>query len=187
MQIFYDLFPLFFFFIAYKFMGIYVATGVAIAASGIQVAYTRIRHKNYQTIQVVTCVMIVVFGGMTLALHNPIFIKWKPTMINWILAIVFIGSQYIGKQSVLQRMLHDKISAPQPVWSTLNTMWVCFFIFVGGLNLAVAYNVDTDTWVNFKVFGMLGLTLVFGIIQAMYLAKHVKVPVLSVEDKHVDP
>ncbi len=187
MQIFYDLFPLFFFFIAYKFMGIYVATGVAIAASVIQVAYTRIRHKNYQTIQVVTCVMIVVFGGMTLALHNPIFIKWKPTMINWILAIVFIGSQYIGKQSVLQRMLHDKISAPQPVWSTLNTMWVCFFIFVGGLNLAVAYNVDTDTWVNFKVFGMLGLTLVFGIIQAMYLAKHVKVPVLSVEDKHVDP
>ena len=187
MQVFYDLFPLFFFFIAYKFMGIYVATAVAIAASIIQVAYTRIRHKNYQIIQVVTCVMIVIFGGMTLALHNPMFIKWKPTMINWILAIVFIGSQYIGKKSVIERLLHDKITAPANVWRNLNTMWVSFFVFVGALNLAVAYSVDTDTWVNFKVFGMLGLTLVFGIIQAMYLAKHMKASALAVESKHVDP
>ncbi|MES2204784.1 MAG: septation protein A [Pseudomonadota bacterium] len=186
MQIFYDLFPLFFFFIAYKFMGIYVATGVAIAASVIQVVYTRIRHKNYQTIQVVTCVMIVVFGGMTLAFHNPVFIKWKPTMINWILAIIFIGSQHIGKQSVLQRMLHDKISAPAYVWRTLNTMWVSFFIFTGTLNLIVAYNVDTDTWVNFKVFGMLGLTFIFGVIQAFYLAKHIKTSGPAVENNHAN-
>lgn len=184
MQIFYDLFPLFLFFIAYKFLGIYAATAVAIAATIAQVAYTRIKHKEFQTIQVVTCVMIIVFGGMTIAFHNPIFLKWKPTMINWILAIIFIGSQYVGKQSVLERMLHDKISAPPYVWRTLNMMWVSFFIFVGALNIVVAYNVDTDTWVNFKVFGMLGLTLVFGIIQAMYLAKHVKTPVTAVEKSH---
>lgn len=174
MQIFYDLFPLFFFFIAYKFMGLYVATGVAMVACIIQVAYTRIRHKNYQPIQVVTCIMLVVFGGMTLALHNPIFIKWKPTMINGVLAIIFLGSQYIGKQSVLQHMLQSKITVPPHVWRTLNTMWVSFFIFIAGLNLVVAYSVDTDTWVNFKVFGMLSLTLIFGVIQAMYLAKYVK-------------
>ena len=186
MQVFYDLFPLFFFFIAYKFFGIYTATTAAIAASVIQVAYTRIRHKNYQIIQVVTCVMIVVFGGMTLALHNPIFIKWKPTMINWILAIVFIGSQYIGKKSVIERLLHDKITAPLNVWRTLNTMWVSFFLFAGTLNIIVAYNVDTDTWVNFKVFGMLGLTLVFGIIQAMYLAKHLKTALRTEETKYID-
>lgn len=181
MNIFFDLFPLFLFFIAYKFLGIYAATGVAIAATIAQVVYTRIKHKEFQIIQVVTCVMIIVFGGMTLAFHNPIFIKWKPTMINWILAIIFIGSHYIGKKSVIERLLHDKISAPSNVWRTLNMMWVSFFIFVGALNIAVAYNVDTDTWVNFKVFGMLGLTLVFGIIQAMYLAKHVKEPELARE------
>jgi intracellular septation protein len=184
MQIFYDLLPLFLFFIAYKFLGIYSATAVAIAATVAQVAYTRIRYKKYEMIQVVTCVMIVVFGGMTLILHNPIFIKWKPTMINWILAIIFLVSQYFRKKSIIESLLHEKIDAPQHVWKTLNTMWVSFFLFIGTLNIIVAYNVDTDTWVNFKVFGMFGLTLIFGLIQAMYLSNHLKTPTKVIEKNH---
>lgn len=172
MNIFFDLFPLLLFFLAYKFMGIYAATAVAIVASLIQVIYTRLKHKKFELIQVVTCVMILVFGSMTLILHNPVFIKWKPTMINWILALIFIGAQIFYKQPLLQHLLKNKVTADVKVWNALNAMWIGFFILVGGLNLFVAYTFDTDTWVNFKVFGMLGLTLVFGIIQAMYLSKH---------------
>lgn len=158
-------------------MGIYAATAVAIVASLCQVVYTRIRHKKFELIQVVACVMILVFGGMTLILHNPIFLKWKPTMINWILAVIFIGAQLFYKKSLLEHLLKNKVTAEKKVWYTLNTMWIIFFIFVGAVNLFVAYHFDTDTWVNFKVFGMLGLTLVFGIIQAIYLAKHAKTPI----------
>lgn len=153
-------------------MGIYAATAVAIIASIIQVIYTRLKLKKFELIQVVTCVMILVFGGMTLIFHNPIFIKWKPTMINWILAIIFISAQLFYKQPLLQHLLKNKVNAEPNVWQTLNIMWISFFIIVGGLNLFIAYKFDMNTWVNFKVFGMLGLTLVFGIIQAVYLSKH---------------
>lgn len=175
MNIFFDLFPLLLFFLAYKFMGIYTATGVAIVASIIQVTYTRIKHKKFELIQVVTCVMIVIFGGMTLILHNPLFIKWKPTMINWLLALIFIVAQLFYKQPLLQHLLKNKVTAEKKVWNVLNTMWIVFFIFTGAANLFVAYLFDTDIWVNFKVFGMLGLTLVFGIIQAIYLSKHAQI------------
>lgn len=186
MNLFYDLFPLFLFFIAYKFLGIYAATGVAIAATVAQVTYTRIKHKKYEIIQVVTCLMIIIFGGMTLALHNPIFIKWKPTMINWILALIFIGSQFFGKQSLIEYLLRGKLEASPHVWRTLNTMWIGFFLLIGAVNIIVAYNFDTDTWVNFKVFGMLGLTLVFGIIQAIYLSKHAKTTAVVAESQHAN-
>lgn len=156
-------------------MGIYAATGVAIIASVIQVLYTRLKHKKFELIQIVTCVMILVFGGMTLVLHNPIFLKWKPTMINWILALIFIGARLFYKQSLLEHLLKGKVIAEKKVWHTLNTMWIVFFIFTGAVNLFVAYTFDTDTWVNFKVFGMLGLTLVFGIVQAIYLSKHAEI------------
>lgn len=175
MNIFFDLFPLLFFFLAYKFMGIYAATAVAMVASLIQVSYTRIKYKKFELIQVVTCAMIFIFGGMTLILHNPIFIKWKPTIINWILALIFIGAQLFYKQPLLQHLLKNKVSAKQYVWCKLNSMWIIFFILIGAVNLFVAYTFDTDTWVNFKVFGVLGLTLIFGIIQAVYLSKHAEI------------
>jgi len=172
MNIFFDLVPLFLFFIAYKFLGIYSATTVAIVASIIQVVYTRIKHKKFELIQVVTCIMILIFGGMTLIFREPLFIKWKPTMINWLMAIVFIASQACCKKTVLQHMLKNKISAPNNVWKNLNYMWVAFFIVIGTTNIIVAYTFDTDTWVHFKVFGMLGIALLFGIIQTVYLRKN---------------
>ncbi len=153
-------------------MGIYVATAVAIVASLVQVMYTRLRHKKFELIQVVTCIMILIFGGMTLIFHNPMFIKWKPTMINWILALIFIIAQVFYKKPLLQHLLNNKIHATLNVWQKLNAMWISFFVIIGAVNLFVAYQFDMDTWVNFKVFGMLGLTLIFGLIQAIYLSKH---------------
>ncbi|MCD8541950.1 MAG: septation protein IspZ, partial [Gammaproteobacteria bacterium] len=142
MNIFFDLVPLFLFFIAYKFLGIYSATTVAIAASILQVVYTRIKHKKFELIQVVTCVMILVFGGMTLIFREPLFIKWKPTMINWLMAIVFMASQLCYKKTLLQHMLKNKISAAEDIWKKLNYMWIGFFIIIGTANIIVAYNFD---------------------------------------------
>ena len=156
-------------------MGIYSATAIAMCASVAQVLYTRLRYKKYDLIQGVTCAMIFIFGSMTLLLHNPMFIQWKPTAIYWILAGIFIGAQLWYKKNLLEYLLKNKIQAKPAVWRHLNTMWIVFFIGVGGLNLIVAYNFDLATWVNFKVFGVLGLTLVFGILQALYLSKRAEI------------
>lgn len=172
MRMLYDLFPLLLFFIAYKFFDIYVATGVAIVASLVQVLYHRIRFKEFEMMQIITCAIILIFGTMTLLLHNEIFIKWKPSVINWLFALVFFGTNFFGKQSLIKIILSKKVSMPEAVWQRLNTMWITFFLFVGFANLFVIYHFSTDTWVNFKVFGILGLTLVFGIIQAVYISKH---------------
>lgn len=174
MRMLYDLFPLLLFFVAYKFFDIYVATGVAIAASLAQVFYHRIRFKKFELMQVITCVIILVFGTMTLLLHNVIFIKWKPSVINWLFALVFFGTSFFGKKSLIKIILGDKVTMPEPVWQRLNSMWITFFLFVGFANLFVIYHFDTDAWVNFKVFGILGLTIVFGIIQAVYISRHAK-------------
>ncbi len=175
MNVFFDLIPLFLFFAAYKFVGIYAATGVAIIACILQVTYTRVRHKKFELMQVVTCIMIVLLGGMTLAFHNPIFIKWKPTLLNWVMALVFIGSQLFYKQPLIQYLFKKKLTAENHVWRTLNYMWIAFFIFIGTANIIVAYSVDTDTWVNFKVFGTIGLFFLFSLVQVSYLNKHAKI------------
>lgn len=172
MNIFFDLFPLLFFFIAYKFMGIYAATAVAIIASLVQVAFTYLKHKKFEIMQIITCIMIVLFGGMTLLFHNPVFITWKPTVINWIFGLIFLISQLFYKEPLLQYLLKNKVSANDDIWRKLNFMWILFFFFIGAANLIVAHYFDLNTWVNFKVFGVLTLTLIFGIIQAFYLSKH---------------
>ncbi|CAM4459644.1 MAG: Intracellular septation protein [Legionellaceae bacterium] len=102
------------------------------------------------------------------------FIKWKPTAINWIFAIVFWGSQFFGKKCLIQTMLEKNISLPQPIWLRLNSSWAIFFILMGILNLYVVYNFDTDTWINFKLFGLMSLTIVFVVIQFIYISKHLK-------------
>lgn len=174
MKMIYDLFPLLLFFAAYKFFGIYTATAVAIVASVLQLGFTWYKTKKFEIMQVITCVMIVVFGGLTLILHNDLFIKWKPSVINWLFALVFLGTQLFGKKSLIEYLLADKVTMPKQVWRNLNYMWVGFFSFVGFANLYVVYHFSTDQWVNFKVFGVLGLTIAFGIMQAMYIAKHIK-------------
>ena len=104
-------------------------------------------------------------------------------MINWILALIFIGSRFFSKQSLIEYLLRDKITAPPQVWRTLNILWISFFLLIGAINILVAYNFDTNTWVNFKVFGMLGLTFIFGIIQAVYISKNGQMHVKADENK----
>lgn len=182
MKFLYDYFPLILFFVAFKIYGIYTATAVAIAASFVQVGYYWMRHRRFENMHLVTLGVITVFGGLTLILHDETFIKWKPTIAYWVLAMVFIGSQFIGKKTLLQRMLGKQIAMPKRIWTQQNILWAVFFIALGGLNIYVAfyYALDqdpetrTNTWVNFKLFGTLGLTLVFIVVQALFMAKHIQ-------------
>lgn len=169
-----DFLPILLFFLAYKLYDIYVATAVAIVASVIQVAWSWFRHRKVENIQWITMGLIVVLGGLTLLLKDETFIKWKPTLVNWLFAVVFLGSQYIGSKSVLQRMMAANITLPEPVWHRLNWIWVSFFTALGAINLYVAYHYDTETWVNFKLFGMMGLTILFIIAQGFYLSRYIK-------------
>jgi intracellular septation protein len=168
-----DFLPVALFFIVYKMEDIYVATAVLIIASAVQTVGVRLWKGKFEQSHVITLVLVAAFGGMTLFLHDEMFIKWKPSVINWLFAVVFIGSMWIGKQNIIQRMMGGQVSLPQHVWSTLNVAWAVFFTFLGFLNLYVVYNYDTDTWVNFKLFGLMGLTVVFIIGQSLYMAKYI--------------
>lgn len=169
-----DFFPIILFFIAYKAYDIYVATAVAIVASMVQVGGLWLRHRRVERMHVVTMGLILVLGGATLFLQDEMFIKWKPTAVNWAFAVAFLGSQYIGRRPLIARMLDGNITLPEEVWRRLNVGWVLFFAAMGAANLYVVYHFSTDFWVNFKLFGMLGLTFAFIIGQAFYLARHLE-------------
>ena len=174
MKLLFDLFPILLFFVAYKLHDIYVATAVAIIAAFIQVGWFWWRHRRFETMHLVTLGLIAVLGGATLWLHNEDFIKWKPTVVNWLFGIAFIGSQFIGRKTLVERMMGAAIQLPAAIWRRLNWSWATFFLLLGAANLYVVYHFDTDTWVNFKLFGMMGLTLAFMVVQAFYLARHIK-------------
>ena len=176
MKLLFDFFPILLFFLAYKFFDIYVATGVAIAATLVQVAISWFRTRKVATMQLVTLAIIIVFGGLTLYLHDEQFIKWKPTVINWLFGGVFLVSQIFGHQTAIERMLGANLTLPQSVWRRLNLGWVIFFLSLGGANLYVMSHFDRDTWVNFKLFGMLGLTVVFVVLQSLYLSRYIAEP-----------
>lgn len=155
---------------------IYVATAVLIIASLLQTSAHWLMHRRFEKMHVITLVLVCVFGGLTLMLQNEMFIKWKPTVINWLFAVAFIGSQFIGKKSLIQRMMSDHMVLPNKIWLHLNIAWTLFFIALGFANLYVVYNFDTETWVNFKLFGLLGLTFVFVVAQSLYVARFIKEP-----------
>ncbi len=174
MKFLFDFFPILLFFIAYKAKDIYWATGIAIAASVAQVAYTWFRHRRIEKMHWITLALISVFGGLTLILKDETFIKWKPTVLNWLFAVVFLGSQFIGKKSIAERMLGASFALDAHIWWRVNLSWVVFFVLLGAANLYVMFNYDTDTWVNFKLFGMMGLTIAFVLVQAALLSRYMK-------------
>lgn len=174
MKLLLDFFPILLFFIAFKMYDIYVATAVAIAASVVQVSYLYIKNKRVEKMHLVTLALIVILGGATLLLHDETFIKWKPTIVNWGFALVFLGSHFIGKKPIVQRMMDQAVTMPEFAWRRLSFFWVAFFIFSGVANLYVAFNFDTDTWVNFKLFGLMGLTLAFLLLQVLYISRHMR-------------
>ena len=172
MKLFFDFLPIIIFFIAYYVFNIYVATASAIGASLLQVGYTLVRGKKPEMMHWLALVMIVVLGSATLLLKNEIFIKWKPTAVYWLLALVFLFSQFVSKKCLVQRMLEQGIQLPPSKWSKLNLSWVIFFTSMGFLNLYVVYHFDTNVWVNFKLFGSLILTFLFVLGQGVYLMKY---------------
>ena len=174
MKMMFDFFPVLLFFIVYKMYDIYVATAVLIIACFIQTIAHRLIKGEFEKSHVITLVLVALFGGLTLILHDEVFIKWKPTVINLLFAGVFIGSQFIGKKTIIERMMGGNLTLPSDVWVKLNIAWALFFVFLGGLNLYVAFTFDTDTWVNFKLFGLMGLTFLFVIAQSFYLMPHLK-------------
>jgi intracellular septation protein len=174
MKFFFDLLPVLAFFVAFQFGGIYVATAVAIAFTFVQVAWLKLRGKRVDAMLWASLVIIVVFGGATLVLQDETFIKWKPTVLYWLLSAVLGGAALMFRRNLIRAMLSEQVRLPDPVWNRLNWSWVGFFVFMGGLNLYVAFNYSTDLWVNFKLFGGMGLMLVFVVVQALFLARHVE-------------
>jgi len=211
MKFLFDFFPILLFFIAYKTAGIFVATGVAIGASALQVSVYWLKYRKFENMHLVTFALITVLGGATLLLQDKAFFMWKPTAVNWAFAVAFFASQFIGKKTLVERMMSHAVNIPTRNWRRLNLSWVVFFIAMGitnlyvanfffvaeaALNSAAGSAVDLETcvqtysgdllklcqraqetennWVNFKLFGMLGLTLLFVVLQAFYLARHIK-------------
>lgn len=173
MHFFYDLLPIIVFFVAYKLYGIFAATIVAIVAVLAQVSLTVIRGKKPEMMQLITLGMVIVLGGATLLFKNELFIKWKPTAVYWVLGAVFAITAMASKKNLVQKMLEKNLELPPKAWSTLNTSWCGFFFLMGILNLFVVYNFDTNTWVNFKLFGTLILTLVFAGIQGLLISRYI--------------
>ena len=198
MKFLYDFFPVILFFVAYKIFpglspetiapvnqltslgldpaasshAILFATLVAIIASFIQVSLYRIRHGRFERMHLVSLGILTLVGGATLVLRDPIYFMWKPTLLNWLFALVFLGSMWIGSKPLVERMMGGSISVPSEIWKRLNLAWVGFFILTGVLNILVAYQFSEETWVNFKMFGLLGLTVLFIFLQAFYLARY---------------
>ncbi len=182
MKFLFDIFPLLLFFAAFKLYDIYVATAVAIAASFLQVGIYWWRRRKFETMHVITLAVIVVFGGLTLTLQNDAFIKWKPTIVYWVFSVLVLGSHLVGNQTAMERLLGAQLKLPTRIWNLYNLSWGVFFAIAGALNLYVAFYYALDqneaarqaTWVNFKVFGLMGLTLGFGLVQALFIARHIK-------------
>lgn len=171
MQLLADYFPLILFFVAFKWQGIYVATGVAIAASVLQIAWLWSRRK-VSAVHWLSLAIIAVFGGATLLLQDETFIKWKPSVLYGLFGAVLVVGKLAFRRDLMQALLKD-IVLPPTVWTTVTWSWIVFFAAMAVANWYVAFHFPTDAWVNFKVWGSIGLFLVFALAQGLYLARHV--------------
>ena len=181
-----DFIPLILFFIVYKLDprtvelagqafelgGIYSATAVLIVSSVVVYGILFLMQRKLEKGQWLTLAACLLFGGMTLAFHSETFLKWKAPVVNWLFALGFAGSHFIGDKVLIQRIMGHAITLPQLIWTRLNLAWVAFFVFSGCANLFVAFTFH-DIWVDFKVFGSLGMTVLFLVAQGVYLARHI--------------
>ncbi len=175
MKLLLDFLPVIIFFIVYKSTDdIILATAVLIPATLLQMLYTWIKTHKIEMIQLVTLGLVVILGGATVLFQDKTFIQWKPTVVTWLFALAFLGSQFIGNKTIIQRLMDGTIEMPPLVWKQLNIAWIIFYLILGAVNLYVAYTMSEETWVNFKLFGMLGLTLIFILLQGFYISKHIK-------------
>ena len=199
MKLLFDLFPVILFFVTFKYYGsnpegaadllgsllgsavldvkqapILLATVVVIVATMAQIAWVHFRHGKVDKMLWISLVLVTVFGGMTLIFQDETFIKWKPTILYWVFAGTMAFSALVLKKNPIKAMLGEQMTLPEPVWDKVNLSWIAFFLFMGGLNLIVAFNFSTDIWVDFKLFGGMGLLLLFVLGQGLMLSKYVE-------------
>jgi intracellular septation protein len=174
MKLLLDFFPIALFFLAFKLWGIYVATGVAIVATIAQIGWLRYSTGKVEPMQWLSLGIIVVFGGATILAHDDTFIKWKPTVLYWMMGGALAVGLLFFRKNLLKSLMGAQLQLPESAWRAMNWSWVSFFAVMGVLNLWVAFNYDLNTWVNFKLFGGLGLMAVFVIGQALFLGRYVK-------------
>lgn len=172
----FDLFPLILFFGAYRYSDIYTATAVAITASILQIVWLKATRKAIETTHWINLTVIVVFGGATLWLHSDVFIKWKPTVLYWLFAAVLLGARLFMGRNVLKHLMGKQITLEAPIWDRLNIAWASFFVLAGLANVFVAFSgyFTESQWVNFKVFGLMGLLFAFVIAQSLWLGRHIQ-------------
>lgn len=172
MKQFIEFIPLIVFFAIYKLYDIYYATGALVVVTGLQLLYGWLKYRKVEKMQLFTFVLVAFFGSLTLIFHDDTFIKWKVTVINALFALALLIGRYGFGKNLLKQMLGKELSAPDPVWDRLNLGWVTFFALCGLLNLYIAFNLPQEVWVNFKVFGLLGLTLISTLLSGLYLYRH---------------
>jgi intracellular septation protein len=171
MQLLFDFFPIIAFFITYKLAGdLFTATAILIVAVIAQTAIQWFRHRKVSAMALISGVLVLIFGGLTLLIHDQAFIQWKVTVVNWLFALGFLASRFIGDKVIIQRMMGEQIQLDTAVWHRLNWAWIGFFTVLGAINLYVMYNFSLDTWVSFKLYGLIGLTAAFAIGQGLWLA-----------------
>jgi len=174
MKLLLDFLPIVVFFVCFKFAGIYVATAAAIAVTISQLAWMALTGRKIEPMQWVGLAIIVVFGGATLWLQDESFIKWKPTVLYWLMGSALWAGLYVFKRNLMKQLMGAQVELPDHAWGVLLHSWACFFALMGCLNLWVANHFDTDTWVSFKLFGGLGLMLVFVVAQGVYMSRFIK-------------
>lgn len=173
MAAFLEYIPLVFFFVFFKMFDIYVATGALIVASAVHLISLKVMKKPVLTRQWVVFGFIIIFGGMTIIFHDDTFVKWKVSIINFMFCFGLLISRYGFKKNPMKNFLGEQIQLPESVWDKFNFAWATFFGFCALLNLYIAYNFDQDTWVNFKVFGLMTMTFVFAIGSIMSIYKYI--------------
>ena len=168
--------PVILFFAVYKFYGIYYATAIMVVVSLLQVLFHLGKNRKLDLPSVITLVVVTLLGSATLIMRNELFIKWKPTVVFWSFALLLMATRFIWKKNPAAALMGNKISLPETMWNKINLSWMLFFIVMGAVNLHIIYTYSTDVWVNFKLFGVLGGTLIFTTMQAIYIAKHTNHP-----------
>jgi intracellular septation protein len=170
MQLLMEFFPLIAFFVAFVAFDLYVATATIIVAMGLQIAYQWFRHRKVNKMLLVSGALVAVFGGLTLALRDPNFIKWKVTVVNWLFAAGFLGSQLFSEKTFTERVMGQAAELDKAMWRRLNMIWVVHFGAIGALNLYVMENFDDNVWAAFKVWGVIALTLLVAVGQAIWIS-----------------
>jgi intracellular septation protein len=169
MKVFFDLFPVILFFVAFKLSDIFIATATAIGATIAMIIYSKVRHGKVEKILMINGLVISILGGITLLLHDKTFIMWKPTVLYWLFAGALFISSVFFKKNLIRQMMDKMLNPPETVWNKLNLVWVVFLIALGFLNIYVFKNYDEDTWVNFKLFGVTSMMFIFMMAQTFML------------------